>query len=201
MKEFSFSRIRFRFHEWRREVCVVGERNESSAPGNPRYLLPTHPLPLSTHDHVNHSRDLIAPLHRTARCSRSRFISRGKRESALIRSNVQRGALIKAIPTRLPFFFFFYHHRRSRSHCALRSLAFFDDSFTTGISRSRNTFTRSKFLIVHVEIGRGEEAKKDRQQASLRQRVAASFIRKRCSLWNRITLYLEYNNPIIIVAE
>lgn len=106
MKEFSFSRIRFRFHEWRREVCVVGERNESSAPGNPRYLLPTHPLPLSTHDHVNHSRDLIAPLHRTARCSRSRFISRGKRESALIRSNVQRGALIKAIPTRLPFFFF-----------------------------------------------------------------------------------------------
>lgn len=92
-----------------------GERNESSAPGNPRYLYfsssPSLPPPLSLYSRppwtTLATRDLIAPsssaplLLLTARCSRSRFISRREGGGALIRhANVQRSALIKAIPAR-----------------------------------------------------------------------------------------------------
>lgn len=119
LKEFSFSRIRFRFHEWRREsrgLCCWprGEREMSRVLRETLVTFTSPPLPPSSPSLYSRppwttlaTRDLIAPsssaplLLLTARCSRSRFISRREGGGALIRhANVQRSALIKAIPAR-----------------------------------------------------------------------------------------------------
>lgn len=103
-----------------REVCVVGleEKEREREKWVECSGKPSLPLPLPSLSFLSIPPWLPAPseppyrpppllLLLAARCSRSRFISRVEREgAALIRhANVQRSALIKAIPAPAPSFY------------------------------------------------------------------------------------------------